>query len=130
MAEHPNVALLRKGYDAFAKGDMAILTDVFADDVVWHLPGRHPVAGVHKGRDAVFAAFAKFGQLSGGTLHLELHDVLANDAHTVAVNRGTASRQGKQLDLLGVDVYHVTNGKITEFWSFSEDQRRDDEFWS
>ncbi len=130
MAEHPNVALLRRGYEAFDKGDMATLTEIFAEDVVWHVPGRHPVAGVHKGRDAVFAAFAKFGQLSGGTLHLDLHALLADDEHAVALNRATAIRQGKQLNLLGADVFHVRNGKVSEFWAFSEDQRLDDEFWS
>ncbi len=130
MPEHPNVDLIRKGYDAFAKGDMATLTDVFAADVVWHLPGRNPVSGVHKGRDAVFAAFAKFFELSGGTLKLDDHTILADDEHAVALNRATATRQGKKLDLLGADVFHVRNGKIVEFWAFSEDQRIDDEFWS
>ena len=130
MAEHPNVALLRKGYDAFAKGDMPTLTDVFAEDVVWHLPGRNPVSGVHRGREAVFAGFAKFFELSGGTLKLDDHTILGDDDHAVALNRATASRAGKKLDLLGVDVYHIRNGKVTEFWSFSEDQRIDDEFWS
>lgn len=130
MADHPNADLLRKGYDAFAKGDTATLTDLFSEDVVWHLPGRNLISGEHKGRDAVFALFAKVGELSGGTFRVELHDVVANDGHTVAVTRTAGSRQGKQLDLLGTDVYHVRNGKITEWWSFSEDQRRDDEFWS
>jgi len=53
MADHPNAALLRKGYDAFAKGDTATLTDLFSEDVVWHLPGRNLISGEHKGRDAV-----------------------------------------------------------------------------
>lgn len=130
MAEHPNAAVLRKAYDAFAKGDMATLAELFAEDVVWHLPGRNPVSGVHRGRDAVFAAFAKFFELSGGTLKLDDHTILADDEHAVALNRATASRQGKQLNLLGADVFHVRNGKVAEFWSFSEDQRIDDEFWS
>ena len=130
MAEHPNAALLRKAYDAFDKGDMATLAELFAEDVVWHLPGRNPVSGVHRGRDAVFAAFAKFFELSGGTLKLDDHTILADDAHAVALNRATASRQGRHLDLLGADVFHVRNGRIVEFWAFSEDQRIDDEFWS
>jgi hypothetical protein len=29
-----------------------------------------------------------------------------------------------------MDVYHFGEGKISEFWSFSEDQRATDEFWS
>jgi ketosteroid isomerase-like protein len=130
MAEHPNVALLRKGYEAFAKGDMATLTELFSEDAVWHVPGNGPMSGVHRGRDAVFAAFAKAAQLSGGTLKIELHDALANDEHAVALTRETASRQGKQFDSLEVAVYHVRNGKVTEYWTFSEDQPRADEFWS
>ena len=34
MAEHPNVALLRKGFEAFAKRDRATLTELFAENVV------------------------------------------------------------------------------------------------
>ena len=130
MADHPNAALLRKGYDAFAKGDTATLTDLFSEDVVWHLPGRNLISGVHKGRDAVFAVFAKTMELTGGTFKIDLHDIVANDEHTVSLSRASASRQGKQLDLRGVDIYHIRNGKVTEMWSFSEDQRQDDEFWS
>ena len=130
MADHPNAELLRKGYEAFDKGDMAVLTGLFAEDVVWHLPGNNPLTGVHRGRDAVFGIFAKTAELSGGTFKIELHDVLANDEHTVALTRATGSRQGRQLNSLDTDVYHVSNGKITEFWSVAEDQRLTDEFWS
>ena len=78
----------------------------------------------------MFAAFAKAVELSGGSLKIEVHDVLANDEHTVALTRATGSRQGRQLSSLDTDVYHMSNGKVTEFWSFAEDQRLTDEFWS
>lgn len=51
MSEHPNVALLRSGYAAFATGDMATLDALFADDVVWHVAGRNRLAGAYKGRN-------------------------------------------------------------------------------
>ena len=130
MSEHPNVTLLRKGYEAFAKGDIAAITDMFAEDMVWHVPGNNLISGEHKGRDAVFAVFAKTMELTGGTFKIDLHDIVANDEHTVSLTRAAASRQGKQLDLRGVDIYHIRNGKVTEWWSFTEDQRLDDEFWS
>ena len=130
MADHPNADLLRKGYEAFDKGDMAVLTNLFAENVVWHVPGNSPISGEHRGREAVFAAFAKTVELSGGSFKIELHDLLANDEHTVALTRATGSRQGKQLNSLDTDVYHMANGKVTEFWSFAEDQRLTDEFWS
>ncbi len=53
MADHPNAELLRKGYEAFDKGDIAALTDMFAEDVVWHVTGTSPISGVHRGREAV-----------------------------------------------------------------------------
>ena len=130
MADHPNAELLRKGYEAFDKGDMAALTNLFSEDVVWHVPGDSPISGEHRGREAVFAAFAKTVELSGGSFKIELHDVLANDEHVVALTRATGSRQGRQLRSLDTDVYHMSNGKVTEFWSFAEDQRLTDEFWS
>ena len=43
MTEHPDVELSRRGYDAFAKGDMATLTELIADDVVRILRGDKPV---------------------------------------------------------------------------------------
>jgi ketosteroid isomerase-like protein len=130
MAEHPNVGLLRSGYEAFAKGDMATITELWNEDIVWHVPGNNLLSGEHRGRDAVFAAVAELAQLSGGTLSIELHDVLANDEHAVALIRPTASRQGKQLNKPETHVYHISKGKVTEWWSFFQDQGATDEFWS
>ena len=130
MAEHPNVGLLSKGYEAFARGDMATLTELISEDVVWHAPGTSQISGDFRGRGAVFAWFGRIAELSGGTFRIEVHDILANDEHAVALTRATASRQGKQLNSLDTDVYHIRNGKITEAWSFTEDTRRAEEFWA
>jgi uncharacterized protein len=43
MSEHPNVARLRDAYAAFAKGDFAAPSDLFADDVLFHVTGRNQV---------------------------------------------------------------------------------------
>jgi ketosteroid isomerase-like protein len=92
---HPNEDLLRQGYDAFARGDMDWLGEHFADDIVWHVPGQHQFAGDHRGKDAVFALFAKQMELTGGSFRLDIHDVLANDEHGVALATATATREGQ-----------------------------------
>ncbi|MGH2729268.1 MAG: nuclear transport factor 2 family protein [Actinomycetota bacterium] len=132
MAEHPNVARLKKGYDAFASGDLDALKGLFADDILWHVPGNNPLAGDYKGQDEVFGFFAKIAQETGGTFKLELHDVLANDEHAVVLVRVSAERNGKRLDgEPGVQVFHTNpDGKTTEFWGFSQDSAKIDEFWS
>ena len=130
MAEHPNAGLIRRGYEAFGKGDMATLTELFAEDAVWHMPGSGPVSGVHRGRDAVFAGFAKFFELSGGTLKIDIHDVLANDEHVVALVNVSGEREGKTLNDHGAQVFHVLGGKVTESWFHPGDPYAGDEFWS
>jgi len=130
MADHPNVELLRKGYDAYSSGDVAVLNELFADDVEWHIAGRSAIAGDYKGRDEVFAFFGKLMELSGGTSKIEVHDILANDEHGVALVTGTATRDGKSFSGLDVHTFHLRNGQVVEFWDSPVDQYAADEFWS
>lgn len=127
---HPTEDLLRRGFEAFGKGDMATIAELFADDVVWHVPGNNPLSGDHKGRDSVLAFLGKSAELSGGTLKLEVHDILANDEHGVALTRGSAQRGGKSLDNNGVQVFHIRDGKVVESWLYAGDPAANDEFWS
>jgi ketosteroid isomerase-like protein len=54
MAEHPNAERIRRAFDAFARGDMTTMTELIAEDTIWHIPGRGPLSGDHQGRDTVF----------------------------------------------------------------------------
>ena len=130
MAEHPNVDLLRKGYAAYSSGDMETITALFADDILWHVAGRSPLAGDYKGRDQVFGFFGKLMELSGGTSKVEVHDILANDEHGVAIVTGSGSRNGKSLSSPDVHVFHMRNGQVVEFWDSPLDQYEADDFWS
>ena len=128
MAEHPNAELWRKGQEAFSRRDMDSLRTFWADDIVYHVPGANPIAGDHKGLDGVLALFAKLVEMN--VRIVEVHDVLASDDHVVALVRGTASRQGKELSVKQANIYHVRDGKIKEAWLLPTDQRAFDEFFS
>ena len=43
--------------------------------------------------------------------------------HLEVLLRATGSRKGKQYRALEMDVFHIADGRITEFSPFSEDQR-------
>ncbi len=127
---HPNEELVRKGYQALASGDTDALQEQIADDVVWHVGGRSQLAGDYRGKEEVFNLFGKLIELTGGTFKLEVHDILANDEHTVALVKATAQRDGKALDDNGVQVLHVQDGKVKESWLHPGDEYASDEFFS
>jgi uncharacterized protein len=85
MSEHPNVARLMDAYAAFAKGDFAALSDLFAGDVLFRATGRNRVRGDYRGRDAVYGLFGKFMEITEGTFHIDVHAVLADDERGVAL---------------------------------------------
>jgi ketosteroid isomerase-like protein len=127
MAEHPNVARIEDGYAAFAKGDFDVLTDLFADNIVWHSGGRNQLTGEYRGQEAVFGYFAKLMEATDGTFRIDLHAVLADDEHGVALAVVTASRDGSSITTNEADVMHLRDGKVTEFWTTSVDTRAFDE---
>jgi len=127
---HPNEDLLRKGFDAFGRGDMDALRELFADDVVWHFPGKGQLAGDYRGKEEVLGFLGKSFELSGGTLRLEIHDVLANDEHGTVLTHVTGQREGKSLDDNSVQVFHISDGKVTESWIHPGDLYAGDDFWS
>lgn len=127
---HPNEELVRRGFDAFAKGDVDTLRELFDQDAVWHVPGRSPLSGDHRGMDAILGSFAKTAELTGGTFRIDLHDVVANDEHAVGIYVSRGEREGRTLEDRNVLVTHIRNGKIAEAWLLNDDQDAADEFFS
>jgi uncharacterized protein len=127
---HPNEDLVRRGYEAFATGDMATLNELFSDDLVWHVPGHNPLSGDFHGKDEVFSSFQKVGELSGGTFKLDIHAILADDEHAVVLTRSTGQREGRTLDDKTVQVFHLKDRKVTEQWLYPGDVGATDAFWS
>ncbi|MCA1841007.1 MAG: nuclear transport factor 2 family protein [Actinomycetota bacterium] len=124
---HPNEELIRKGYAAFSNGDMDTVRATFADDIKWHISGRSFLAGDYDGLDEVFGFFAKFISAYDRPPVFELHDVLANDEHAVALVSADLSRNGKNRTTTAAHVFHIKDGKSTEFWGHPFDAYADDE---
>ena len=129
MVEHPNVAIIRQGFKAFANSEIATLLDAIADHAVWHSPGKNPLSGDYEGHQAILEYFTKFSQLSQGTFKTELLNVLANEYHGVAITRDTATCQGKTMSWDGAVIFRLQDGKLAEAWAINQDQEAVDEFW-
>jgi ketosteroid isomerase-like protein len=127
MAEHSNVARIRDGYAAFAKGDFAALNNLFAEDLLWHDAGRNQTSGEYRGREAVYGFFGKLMEITEGSFRADLHAVFADDEHGVALVVLTASRGGRSVEVNEAHVFHLRDGKVVEFWNASTDMYAYDE---
>ncbi|HYN36008.1 MAG TPA: nuclear transport factor 2 family protein [Actinomycetota bacterium] len=131
MAEHQNVERARKGYEAFKTGDLDTMKELFSDDIVWHVGGNNSLTGDYKGQEDVFNLFGRIMQETDSTLNNEVHDILGNDEHVIALVHVTAKRGSKTLDTNSVQVFHVnSNGNVTESWTFVEEADTWNDFWS
>ena len=126
---HPNEDLARKAYAAFTEGDTEILRQVFAEDIVFRIPGSSAMAGEYRGRDAVFGYLGKVMERSGGTFVLEVHDIVANEEHAIGLTIQSGVREGQQTTFRSVHVWHVDGSRLTELWEYPE-QPAFDEFWA
>ena len=130
MADHPNAELFRRGYTAFQSGDLDTVRSLFTPDIEWTTPGRNRFAGVRRGVDEVINLFVQQMQETNGTFHVDVHDILANDEHAVALATVSGERNGKKLSDRYSHVVHIKNGKVAESWILDENPDAVDEFWA
>jgi ketosteroid isomerase-like protein len=119
--EHPNATLFREGYEAFNRGDMDTLRRIFDPNVIWHVGGRNRLTGDKRGIDETLGFFLQLQQETGGTFKLEVHDIVANDEHAVALVNSHLEKDGTKSDTLAAHVAHIRDGKLTESWFFADD---------
>jgi ketosteroid isomerase-like protein len=128
--EHPNVTIVREGFEAFAKGDTEWMDRHLADDVTWHVGGNSKWAGAYQGKENVLAFFGRQTQALGGqSPAVEVHDILGNDDHVVVLGSAAArAADGSSADWKYVQVFHVKDGKATEVWGMAENDAAVDPF--
>ena len=124
---HPNEKLLRDADQAQIQGDMEAFAAFYADDVIVHIPGKSSFAGVHKGKDQFLELFGRFMERTP-EYSFEPHAYLADDEHGVLLQRSHYKRGNETLDSNDTFVCHFRDGKISEFWLFSEDEAAVDAF--
>ena len=131
LTEHPNATYVRGMFAAFKNADLPAIQAMIPEDAVWHFPGRRgKLAGSHRGRGAILGFLMNVAGLTGGTFHLDLEDVVANDRHAVALFRCHGQRDGKVLDNPTCLRMRIEDGRIVEIWEFVWDLYAVDEFWS
>src|SRR2546423_5441765 len=127
---HPNADALRAAFDAQTREDWSAVRNAFDDDVVFHVAGTNQFSGTYRGKEDVFQLFERRNESTGSTVELDIHSIVADHEHAIALITMRAQREGKRAEWRTAGIYHMRGGKIAEAWGFNEDQRVVDEFWS
>lgn len=122
-----NVEVVHKMYGCFKSGDMETLkNEVFAPDIVWHLPGHHPLAGTKNGVGEVLAFFGKLRSLGAQVTPLEMGEL--GNGGVAEIYRAHASTEGAEMQAFNCNYYTIKDGKITEVQVLMADQHNYDNF--
>jgi len=125
-----NAAVIRKGYEDFAQGNIPAVFGVFDANITWHVPGHSPLSGDYTGHDQVGGFFRRTMELSGGTFSMDVLNVFADGDLVVVLVTVNAQRNGVSVSFPEVHVWRMKNGKVTEFREYQGDEQREDQFWS
>ena len=122
-----NIQLIQDYYQAYATGDPEAVRPFLHDDVVWKIPGHHPMAGDKTGPDEVVAFFEG---LALGKFGAEPIFFQAQDDRVVDVHRGFSNvGEGPEVDQLYALMFRVQDGKIIEAQNFLTDMYQSDRFF-
>jgi ketosteroid isomerase-like protein len=123
MDDHPNAAAFRRLAEQPA--DLDQMLDGLDENVEWHEIGNpEPL----RGKEAVVKRWTS-GDLGASQIDSNLHDVVANDEHTIALMENTVTRDGKSLTYRTAEIMHIKDGKVTARWAFSDDTDRINKFF-
>lgn len=124
------LAVFNEYNEALISGNFGAVFATMADDIKWHQPGTHSISGVIVGKDFLGGHLAKFAEKSNGTFKVLTNWVSDNGDFIAANVTFLADRgNGDILDMNGIDLFRIADGKIQEIWLFSSDQAAENIYW-
>ena len=118
-------------YDSFIPAGLSTQRDLFSDDVVWHVPGRNPVAGRYEDKDDFFGTMAqRMAPLE--SWDYKLRDMYTNEGAQALLAEFQLSgrRRGIAIATRGFHMIRFdSEGRIIEGWGFVKEQDQVDGFF-
>ncbi len=128
--EAQNIAIVRRGYEAFAKGDIETLKTLFSANANWRQAEAGVLRGNYRGAQAILEYFGQLGHEPQGSPRVEPHTMAASGDHVFVLERITGKRKGETLDTMEVVVFKLDKGVVTEAANFQSNHPAAAKFWS
>jgi uncharacterized protein len=108
-----NIETAKKGYDAYATGDIEAALSDFDDDVEWTIPGNSTISGTYRGKDKFMELLGKLAEKSFST---KPDRFIADGDDVVVITNITAGGESA----LQADVLTYRNGKVVKALTFGD----------
>lgn len=130
MNEQTPASVAATYFEALAAGDVPTAMAQLGQQVVWHQPGANRFSGEHVGVEGVGALLGGMMEASNGSFQLAVTGPAMVNGELVAVPvRFSGTNADASMDMAGVDLLTVRDGKIVAVHLFSEDGAAEDAFW-
>jgi ketosteroid isomerase-like protein len=120
--EARNLAVVRRGFEAFAAGDMEAMKTIVAPNGHWHEPPNNLFGGDFSGQQAILEYFSRLARETSGTMKATPLAMAAAGDRVFVLNHLSAKRGDKTLESDTVDVFTLADGVVIDTVVFSGDQ--------
>jgi uncharacterized protein len=125
-----NVALVKRGYEAFGSGDMTTLMGLYHPDAAFYTVPHDAADGNYRGRDAIFAFLGELFRESEGTFKATPVAMAAAGDRVFVLQELSGKRNARSLQENTVMVFTIDNGLVREMREFITPQSGIEAFWA
>ncbi|WP_445430626.1 nuclear transport factor 2 family protein [Chryseobacterium indoltheticum] len=117
-------------FDALAIGDLEKAFSNFKPETKWYQPGDNKFSGLKNNLGEIFQMLESIMNDTSGNMVVKPAGPMLQSGDLISVPVWfTAKKEMKVMDLGGMDLFQVKDGKIVHVWTFSDDQSLDDDFF-
>ncbi len=124
--------LHRRQGEMYAGGSIDPVVELLARDIIWHVPGRSPIAGDHRGIAQVVDYFERRRSLANATMRMRPGEVIWEGNAVAQFVEGSVVLDEGRVSWETIGVYRIDIGHrwIREVWLVPLDSELFDRIWS
>jgi uncharacterized protein len=124
--------LHRRQGEMYAGGSTDSVAELLAGDIVWHVPGKSPIAGDHRGLGQVLHYFERRRGLASATMRMRHGRAIVEGDAVAQFVEGSAELGGEEVSWQTVGIYRLDTERslVREVWLVPLDAALFDRIWS
>lgn len=115
-------ATVRQFYEAFNRGDLTLVSKLYAEDVTLYVPGRSRISGIYRGKEGLHQFWQRQFELSDGTFQPKVINVADGDGHIIVISDIRVVRGGRAYTWRRVIDFLLQESRVKEAWFYESDQ--------